>query len=109
MLNEDAENADYTNPQELRVMQITTTGRDAFRWFAVYGYADHSPHGAEPMACSGCARRRAKLKKLLDLANERFEELKQRITGAADPKAHRDGSGGEDHSEHHTPGRIDGT
>lgn len=61
------------------------------------------------MACSACARRRAKLKRLLDLANERFEELKQRITGTANPVAHRDGSGGEDHTEHHTHGRGDGS
>lgn len=30
--NEGARNADYINPQELRVMQITTPGRFADSW-----------------------------------------------------------------------------
>lgn len=45
------------------------------------------------MACTGCARRRAKLKRLMDLANERFEELKQRFAGTALPLRSEPGNG----------------
>ncbi|MNC17530.1 hypothetical protein D3C75_654140 [compost metagenome] len=60
------------------------------------------------MACSGCARRRAKLKKLLDLANERFEELKQRAFGNASPNEHRSGNRRHADQGYISPGRING-
>ena len=59
------------------------------------------------MACTGCARRRAKLKRLMDLANERFEELKQRIAGAEAVEAdNRERDRRDDGSDHPARGQT---
>ena len=56
------------------------------------------------MACTGCARRRAKLKRLLELANERFNEMRQRVAGAAVPDASEQRAAGEADARNHPRG-----